>query len=90
MARFTPAAAIASWSDDELVAWLLAHPGPVWHPMATYRIGSKGRLEPDGQVRGCKGLYVADASALPHAPAANPQLPVMALAWRIADGLAQD
>lgn len=90
--RGTPVEAMASWSDSELLAWLRAHPGPVRHPASSLGLGAGSGavgVGPDGSVRGRHGLHVADASVLPHLPTANPQLPVMAVAARIAAGLVE-
>ncbi len=55
------------------------------HQMSTARMGSDARAsvaDPDGRVRGVRGLVVADASAFPNASGVNPMLTVMALARR--------
>ena len=55
------------------------------HQMSTARMGSDPRAsvaDPDGRVRGLRGLVVADASAFPNASGVNPMLTVMALARR--------
>jgi choline dehydrogenase-like flavoprotein len=38
--------------------------------------------DPNGAVRGVRGLHVADASGFPNASGVNPMLTVMALARR--------
>jgi choline dehydrogenase-like flavoprotein len=43
----------------------------------------------DGSVRGARGLYVCDASALPSNTGVNPQITIMANALRIASGIAR-
>ena len=45
-------------------------------------------VDPSGQVHGVAGLYVADASVLPTALGVNPMVTIMAVARRIAAGLA--
>jgi choline dehydrogenase-like flavoprotein len=53
--------------------------------MSTARMGADPRrsvADPDGWVRGVRGLAVADASAFPSASGVNPMLTVMALARR--------
>jgi len=55
------------------------------HQMSTARMGADPRrsvADPDGWVRGVRGLAVADASAFPSASGVNPMLTVMALARR--------
>lgn len=60
------------------------------HQMGTCRIGMSARdsvADPDGQVRGVRGLYVTDASAFPSASGVNPMLTIMALARRTAQSM---
>jgi choline dehydrogenase-like flavoprotein len=54
------------------------------HQMGTAGMGSApdSVSDPDGVVRGVRGLHVADASAFPNASGVNPMLTVMALARR--------
>jgi len=55
------------------------------HLFSTCRMGEKPNLCPVdsfGQVRGFKGLHIADASLLPSAPGVNPQGTLMAFARR--------
>lgn len=93
--RGTPAAELARMGDDEVAAWLEAHPGPVVHPSSTCSpvVGAwAGPMDPvtelDGTVVGHPNLHLVDGSVLPYLPAANPQLPIMATALHLADRLA--
>ena len=54
------------------------------HQMGTAGMGASrdSVSDPDGAVRGVRGLCVADASAFPNASGVNPMLTVMALARR--------
>ena len=55
------------------------------HQMSSARMGADPRrsvADPDGWVRGIRGLAVADAAAFPSASGVNPMLTVMALARR--------
>lgn len=54
------------------------------HQMGTAGMGSarENVSDPDGAVRGVRGLHVADASAFPNASGVNPMLTVMAIARR--------
>ena len=45
-------------------------------------------VDPEGRVRGCEGLFVADGSIVPSSLGVNPQITIMALATRIAYGIA--
>jgi choline dehydrogenase-like flavoprotein len=63
-----------------------------FHPMGTARMGPDPRnsvVTPAGEAHDVPGLYVADASVLPTSLGANPQLTIMAVARRIARGLAE-
>ncbi|MEV7186876.1 GMC family oxidoreductase [Kitasatospora sp. NPDC093102] len=74
-------------SDEELRARL----GTYWHPVGTCAMGRPDDpaavTDGEGRVRGLSNLRVADASVLPTVPAANTQLPVLALAELLADAL---
>ncbi|MCS6914522.1 MAG: GMC family oxidoreductase [Myxococcota bacterium] len=62
-----------------------------YHPLGTARMGPDPRssvVSSQGQAHDLPGLYVCDGSILPSSPAVNPQLTIMALATRIARGLA--
>ncbi|HVN83232.1 MAG TPA: GMC family oxidoreductase [Candidatus Binatia bacterium] len=62
-----------------------------FHPMGTARMGSDPStcaVAPSGEVYGTAGLYVADASVFPTSTRVNPQITIMAMATRIAAGIA--
>ncbi|HUY80030.1 MAG TPA: GMC family oxidoreductase N-terminal domain-containing protein [Ktedonobacterales bacterium] len=57
------------------------------HQMGTCRLGADPKTSvanPDGQVHGVAGLYIADASGFPTASGVNPMLSTMALAYHVA------
>lgn len=57
------------------------------HQMGTCRLGGDSKTSvanPDGQVHGVAGLYIADASGFPTASGVNPMLSTMALAYHVA------
>jgi choline dehydrogenase-like flavoprotein len=57
------------------------------HQMGTCRLGGSAKTavaDPDGQVYGARGLYIADASGFPTASGVNPMLSTMALAYHVA------
>lgn len=63
-----------------------------FHPLGTVRMAAReddGPVDPQGRVRGTRGLVVADASLLPSAPGVNPQVTIMAMALHVARELAQ-
>ncbi|MCP3988233.1 MAG: GMC family oxidoreductase, partial [Actinomycetia bacterium] len=79
-------------TDVELGDWLVTHPGPIAHPGASCSpvlngTPGPGLVDLDGAVRGHRRLHVIDGSTLPYLPAANPQLPIMALATRLSSDL---
>jgi choline dehydrogenase-like flavoprotein len=62
-----------------------------FHPLGTCRIGAdpaSAPVDPAGGLRGYEGLYVADGSIVPSSLGVNPQITIMALATRIAFGIA--
>ncbi|OKL60953.1 hypothetical protein UA08_03248 [Talaromyces atroroseus] len=62
------------------------------HQMGTCRMASspkKGVIDPDGQVWGTEGLYVADASVFPSASGVNPMITNMAIADWTSEKLAK-
>jgi choline dehydrogenase-like flavoprotein len=81
--------------DVQAEPWLA---GPDWtsrvldsyHHMGTTRLGTDPKssvVDPDGQVHGVAGLFVAGASVFPAAGYANPTLLIAALAIRLGDHL---
>ncbi|HKT37125.1 MAG TPA: GMC family oxidoreductase [Ktedonobacterales bacterium] len=57
------------------------------HQMGTCRLGGGAKTavaDPDGQVYGAQGLYIADASGFPTASGVNPMLSIMALSHHVA------
>lgn len=78
-------------TDLELGDWLVVHPGPVHHAVGSCRMGTASDraitvAEPGraGRIPGLNGVVVADASLFPDLVAGGLQLPVMAVAERIA------
>jgi choline dehydrogenase-like flavoprotein len=62
-----------------------------FHPLGTCRMGAEpatAPVDPAGRLRGCEGLYLADGSIVPSSLGVNPQITIMALATRIAFGIA--
>jgi choline dehydrogenase-like flavoprotein len=62
-----------------------------FHPLGTCRMGADPAASPvdgSGKLRGYEGIYVADGSIVPSSLGVNPQITIMALATRIAYGLA--
>ncbi len=55
------------------------------HQMCSARMGADPKrsvADPDGAVRGVRGVWIADASAFPTASGVNPTMTIMALAMR--------
>lgn len=62
-----------------------------FHPLGTCRMTGAERLgpvDPTGRLRGYEGIFVADGSIVPSSLGVNPQITIMALATRIAFGVA--
>lgn len=80
------------------IAALEASPPPrsalrleAFHPMGTARMDSdphRGVAGADGAVHGAEALYVADGSLLPSSIGVNPMMTIVAMASRVATGLA--
>jgi choline dehydrogenase len=60
-------------SDKEILDFVRANGGTVFHPVGTCRMGSDhlAVVDPDLRVRGVQGLRVADASVMPTITSAN-------------------
>jgi choline dehydrogenase-like flavoprotein len=58
-----------------------------YHPLGTCRIGADDGacLGPDHELKGAKGVYVCDGSAVPSSLGVNPQMTIMAMALRAAE-----
>jgi len=64
-----------------------------FHPLGSAKMSADpahGVVKPTGETWAVKSLFVADGSVLPTSIGVNSQLPVMALARRIARGIAED
>lgn len=78
-------------TDEEIIA-IARKDAACMHTVGTCRMGDDhgSVLDPRLQVRGVKGLRVADCSAMPTQVSSNPNGPVMALAWRAAELIIED
>ena len=76
-------------SDHQLDAFIRGHAESAYHPCGTCRMGSDPTAvaDPDGQVNGLQGLWIADASLFPHLTNGNLNAPTIMLAEKIAHGL---
>jgi choline dehydrogenase-like flavoprotein len=64
-----------------------------FHPLGSAKMGkdpSMGVVKPSGETWSTRNLFVADGSVLPSSIGVNSQLPVMAMALRIARGIAAE
>jgi choline dehydrogenase-like flavoprotein len=62
-----------------------------FHPLGTCAVGTSphtGVVDQDNQVFGWDGLYVVDGASVPSSLGVNPQITIMAMALRAADGMA--
>ena len=59
------------------------------HQMGTCRMGGNADypVQPNGEVRGVRNLFVADASLFPSASGTNPMLSIQALAYHVAQAI---
>ncbi|HEV3230220.1 MAG TPA: GMC family oxidoreductase N-terminal domain-containing protein [Solirubrobacteraceae bacterium] len=64
-----------------------------FHPSGTARAGADADrypVDPDGRLRGARGVWIADASILPSCPTVNPQVSIMALALGVGEEAGRD
>jgi len=75
-----------------LEAWLRARAETVYHPVGTCRMGSDDDavVDPNMKLRGIDGLRVVDGSVMPTLISGNTNLPIMAMAEKIADHIIHD
>ncbi|MGD0527157.1 MAG: GMC family oxidoreductase [Polyangiaceae bacterium] len=62
-----------------------------FHPLGSARMSARegeGVVRPSGETWAARGLFVADGSVVPTSLGVNSQLPIMAIARRIAHGIA--
>jgi len=63
-----------------------------FHPMGTARIDAdprRGAVAPDGSLHGADGAWVADGSLLPSSIGVNPMMTIIAMASKVAKGIAE-
>lgn len=64
--------------------------GAAFHPLGTCRAGTDPRrscVGPDHEAHDVAGLYVCDGSVMPSSLGVNPQITIMAMALRAAEGI---
>lgn len=78
--------------DDDLDAYIDAALGTYYHPVGTARMGTgpDSAVDPRLRVHGIDGLWVADASVMPHITRALPQATIIAVAERAAELIAEN
>jgi choline dehydrogenase len=83
-----PAAETLRMGDDVLDTLLLAEASDIQHAAGTCRMSAyedpRGVVDPDGKVKGLRGVYVVDASVMPSDCRANTHLTTVMLAEAIA------
>lgn len=86
-----PATGISDGDTEALAATLRGRVSTYHHPVDACAMGPDpdvgAVVDARGGVYGVEGLYVADASVMPNVPAANTNLPTIAVAERLAVGL---
>ena len=92
-AKGTPLAALLAHDDETVISYVRRLPGAYSHAVGTCKMGverdAEAVVDATGAVFGVDGLWVADASVFPDIPRAATQIPVMAVAARIASGIAE-
>jgi len=64
-----------------------------FHPTGTAAAGSdpaRHPVDPEGRLRGVKGVWIADGSILPSCPGVNPQVSIMAIAMAVGETASAD
>ncbi len=81
--------------EGDIEQWLRGTHSHYWHPAGTCAMGpdptdaeQPSVVDHGGQVYGCEGLFICDASIFPGLPRATPALPVVLAAEQIAVSLA--
>lgn len=62
-----------------------------FHPSGTAAAGSDPAVhpvDPEGRLRGVRGVWIADGSILPSCPGVNPQVSIMAMAMGVGESVA--
>jgi choline dehydrogenase len=79
-------------SDDEILDAFRSYGQAGYHASGTCRMGADAEAVVDARlrVRGVDGLRVMDCSVCPEIIAGNTNAPMMAMAWRASDLIAQD
>src|SRR5262249_29825830 len=77
--------------DSELDAYLRSTVTGIWHATGTCRMGDASDpnavCDQEGRVIGVDGLRVCDGSVMPTIPCANPNLPIIMIAAKMADAI---
>ena len=88
-----PGSREAPTERNALASWLRRSAGTMFHPAGTCRMGPANDpasvVDVQGRVRGVDGLRVVDASVFPSLPRATIHFPVVAVAEKLAAGMAQ-
>lgn len=88
--EFRPTADIQT--DDELLDWARNNSTTIYHPTGTCRMGSDDEAVVDArlQVKGIRGLRVADCSIMPEIVSGNTNAPAMMIGAKLAQMVLED
>jgi len=91
-AEFNPGPAIADDDDAAILDWARSHSTTIYHPTGTCKMGQDNMAVVDERlnVRGLRGIRVADASIMPMITSGNTNAPAIMIGEKAAAMMLED